>query len=280
LTLARTSELCGGGEEHTTHEPSEEVLAQLEQQFPTLPPDVVKSVWKEKLGDEAAVMEALSGLCAVRGEGELDMKIWRKCPPSPAALHHSHWGKHGGCGDEAFVPGGGGGGGGGAARDLGEEEEEAAQAVLTAVFLTPESVERLAEKIPFARETSDLQLRLVVNAEPNNIESFLCPFGDVVYIQVSAWGERNGSSFAHVTCSAQILTSALHVTLYSKYAIAMTFKNFSPGTQHAHLAHPAGLAGRGQGARQTSGAGAVDSNAILLDQRQGWGATLDFGDRL
>jgi hypothetical protein len=218
----RTSELCGGGEKHKTHEPSEEVLAQLEQQFPTLPPDVVNSVWKEKLGDEAAVMEALSGLCAVRGEGELDWKIWRKCPPSPAALHHPLWGKYGGCGDEAFVPGGGGGGGGegeslglgaGAARDLGEEEEEAAQAVLTAVFLTPESVERLAEKIPFARETSDLQLRLVVNAEPNNIESFLCPFGDVVYIQVSAWGERNGSSFAHVTCSAQILTSALQVTL-------------------------------------------------------------------
>jgi hypothetical protein len=242
---------------------------------------VVKSVWKEKLGDEAAVIEALSGLCAVRGEGEQDMKIWRKCPPSPAALHHPHWGKHGGFGDEAFVPGGGGGGedGAGAARDHGEEEEEAAQAVLTAVFLTPESVERLAEKIPFARETSDLQLRLVVNAEPNNIESFLCPFGDVVYIQVSAWGERNGSSFAHVTCSAQILTSALHVTLY-KYAVVMTFQNFSPGTQHAHLAHPAGLAGRGQGARQTGGAGAVDSNAILLDQRQGGGATLDFGDRL
>ena len=62
------------------------------------------------------------------------------------------------------------------------QDEEAAQAVLSAVFLTAESVDRLADRIPFARETSDLQLRLVVNAEPNSVESFLCPFGDVVYI--------------------------------------------------------------------------------------------------
>jgi hypothetical protein len=32
-------------------------------------------------------------------------------------------------------------------------------------------------------------------------DAFLCPFGDVVYIQVLGWGEGEGSSFAQVSCS-------------------------------------------------------------------------------
>jgi len=38
-------------------EEEEGLLLILEQQFPTLPPDVVRSVWTDRHGDEAAVME-------------------------------------------------------------------------------------------------------------------------------------------------------------------------------------------------------------------------------
>ena len=156
---------------------NEEVPEQLEAQFPSLPPDIIKSVWTEHKGDETAVLEALSSLCRVGSEGERDMRIWRKSS-ADGALSEAD-GK----------------------REILSEEPEAAKAVLTAVFLTTDSVELLAGKIPFARETGDLQLRLVVSNAVTNIDAFLCPFGDIVYIQVLAWGERNGSSFARVSCS-------------------------------------------------------------------------------
>jgi hypothetical protein len=39
-------------------------------------------------------------------------------------------------------------------------------------------------------------------------DAFLCPFGDLVYIQVCAWGEREGSSFAKVSCSGLNIQSS------------------------------------------------------------------------
>jgi len=52
--VAHLSELCEG---LVDQEEQEGLLLMLEQQFPTLPPDVVRSVWTDRHGDEAAVME-------------------------------------------------------------------------------------------------------------------------------------------------------------------------------------------------------------------------------
>jgi len=94
--------------------------------------------------------QALSGICRASGEGELDMRIWR-----------------------------GAGEGAGGVLGCADGEEEAAEAVLTAVFLTSDGADLLAEKIPFARETGDLQLRLVVNSETTNIGLCVCLYFNI-----------------------------------------------------------------------------------------------------
>ena len=82
--------------------------------------------------------QALSGICKESGQGECDWRIWR------------NWR------EESGVRGDGG-----SARAV--AMEEAAEPVLTAVFLTPDSVDRLSSAIPFVRESADLELRLIVN---------------------------------------------------------------------------------------------------------------------
>ena len=110
--------------------------------------------WEHKFTKKHfALVQALSGLCKCGDKDELDMKIWRKTDASA----------------DSFLGGGGLDAATARATVDSSLEEEAAEAVLTAVFLTSESVSLLATKISFAIETADLQLRLVVNSEPNNI---------------------------------------------------------------------------------------------------------------
>lgn len=85
------------------------------------------------------------------GQSKRDWRIWRR--------GRGQW-DAGGCEGESESKGAG--------DDMDpleevEEVEEVAEAVLTAVFLNADSVERLSSAIPFARESADLQLRLIVH---------------------------------------------------------------------------------------------------------------------
>jgi hypothetical protein len=182
--VARLSGLCVGLEQV---EEGRKMVSQLQAQFPSLPVDVIESVWTDRAGDAAAVIETLSDICRASGEGNLDMRIWRETVTGGGSEDRG-----GGLESAAGVGGGVTLSGGG--------EGELAEAVLIAVFLTDDSVQALAQEIPFARETGDLELRMVVHPKAKNIDSFLCPFGDVVYIEVKAWGESGGASFANVAC--------------------------------------------------------------------------------
>jgi hypothetical protein len=78
-------------------------------------------------------------------------------------------------------------------------------------------------------------VRLVVDAAPTRVDAFLCPFGDVVYIQVLGWGEHEGSTFAQVACSGLnlhrsyiLLASLAEVTEPQELAARVQYTAMAP----------------------------------------------------
>jgi hypothetical protein len=118
------------------------------------------------------VSQGLSDLCRASGGRERDMRIWRIGDRGEDESERMTMSRS--CGKTRVHGDGAGMDGVDEANDEDAEEWEAANAVLTAVFLSPDSVDALAAKIPFARETSDLQLRLVVSTSVTSIGTRVC----------------------------------------------------------------------------------------------------------